>query len=369
MKTYLVRMTPLEPFTFSGEKGFAFNAAGSNGRSVGNTSYYQTSRDMPEQTTVIGMLRYIILKNKGVLKDFGEYTEDERKSMKDLIGQDSFSFERETFDMGGIKSVSPIFITDGEKEPDQISYFIRNPLCLLKDKNGNLELMQMEEKDSVTSNGVIQLPKKEYYNTKTELLYGFLSIGSKKNKKLEYFESLFDTKQITGNRKNGEEQEEGFFKREVKMFKPIHQSNGIADKLSFAVFVECEEGLLPKKIVAKMGLKKSAFLVETLPVENNDLKERIQQALGNGNTWYYALSDLMPAEKEKTFAIISKKQVRNLKTNMDKDSFQKAVTRSGHQYNLIAAGSVFYKEKPILQDNENLENAGYNCLIKIGGNT
>lgn len=349
-KTYLVRMTPLEPFTFGGEKGFGFEADR-------NTSYYQTSKDVPEQTTIIGMLRYIALDNHGMAKRFESYTDDDRKKMEEWIGKESFSFENTCFTMGKLKSVSPVFITDGKSEPDQITYYIRNPLC--NQGVEKYEPMKMEKKETTTSNGTIRLPERESYNTKTVLKNGYLNIGTKNQVRSEYVDSIVKTEELTGNRKNGvKSDEDGFYKREVKM---------LNDDLAFAVFVECEDRFLPEKTIAYMGLKKSAFMVDTTAVLKNDLTERIQQALGEGDEWYYAISDMMPVEKIETFSIIAKKQIRNLQTKMNQTSFQNAVQRSRKQFNLIAAGSVFYQKMPEMIHNDNFEQAGYNCVVKIGG--
>lgn len=353
IKTYLVRMKPLEPFTFGGEKGFGFGGEG-------NTSYYQTSKEQPEQTTILGMLRYIALENKGLRKEFTCYTEEDRDKIAQLVGRESFSFEKDTFEFGALKSVSPVFVVDGKTKESETSYHIRNPLCNLGEKNHSF--MRMTEEEVVTSNGKIRLPVEEDYNTKTALKYGYVCIGSKEKTESRYVGSLTQKDSLPGNRKNGGlTDEDGFFRREVVYFKKEYKD------FAFAVFVQCEENLLPHNTVAHMGLKKSAFMVTTTEVEQDDLEERIQKAFSTGDEWYYALSDMMPMDTIKTFSIVSKKQVRNLRTRIDQGSYQNVVRRDKIQYNLIAAGSVFYKEKPELQTNDNLEKVGYNCLIKIGG--
>ena len=56
-----------------------------------------------------------------------------------------------------------------------------------------------------------------------------------------------------------------------------------------------------------------------------------------------------------------------METNLNEDSFSKAIKRAKNQYNLIEAGSVFLSANPIHNQNENLKNAGYNYIVKIGG--
>lgn len=176
---------------------------------------------------------------------------------------------------------------------------------------------------------------------------------------------MFESRLITGNRKNNKKNDEdGFFKRQALCFKCEKDK-----RYSFAVFVECEDGILPKNMLSYMGLKKSSFRVECTKVIENDLINRIKNALKGKDIWYYALSDILLYDEDviNSFSIISKKQVRNMETNLNEDSFSKAIKRAKNQYNLIEAGSVFWSANPIHNQNENLKNAGYNYIVKIGG--
>ena len=357
MSTYFVRMTPLEPFTFGGEKGFRFDS-----KNTANTSYYQSSREMPEQTTVIGMLRYLILRRAGAVKQFSEYTREDREKIKQLIGDKSFSFQETAFQMGRLQSVSPVFIIDQEKELEKVSYFVRNPMNNIG--KADYCSMKMQPEKIRTSSGLIRLPivdKQEGYTTKTELNYGYLNIGSAKQPKAEFIGDMFVSELLTGNRKNEKTSDkDGFFKRPAIRFR--------RKNYAFAVFAECEKGALPEKMIANMGLKKSAFLVECTPAEKNDLEERIQKAVKGTESWYYALSDILTEDESfGTFSIILKKQIRNMETNLEGRHFGEAVKRGEKQYNLIESGSVFYGENPIQNQNDNLKRAGYNCIVKIGG--
>ena len=61
MRKYLLNIKPLEPYTFGDEKGFSFKGADESG------SYIMTSKKMPEQTTIIGMIRYLVLESQGLI--------------------------------------------------------------------------------------------------------------------------------------------------------------------------------------------------------------------------------------------------------------------------------------------------------------
>lgn len=231
MSTYLVRMTPLEPFTFGGEKGFRFESQDvEKGRNTtANISYYQTSRELPEQTTIIGMLRYLILRHNGVAKDFCKYTNYDKQKIHELIGESSFSFQNREFLMGKLKSVSPVFIVDQEQNFEKISYYIRNPLNNIGDKT--YRPMKMNTQKIVTSIGKIELPVVDSdngYTTKTHLNYGYLNIGTVEQPKAEFVENMFESRLITGNRKNNKKMMKmvslnvRLFVLNVKKIKGIH---------------------------------------------------------------------------------------------------------------------------------------------------
>lgn len=85
MNKALVTFTPLEPYLFGGEQGFG-NGEGQN--------YYAKGNPIPQQSTLCGTLRHLLLKN-GYRR-----------------GPDSFNPERRTNDYGDLLSISPVFLTD-----------------------------------------------------------------------------------------------------------------------------------------------------------------------------------------------------------------------------------------------------------------
>lgn len=85
---YLVKIRPLEPYAFGTDKTSAYVGA----ERTGEGTYLVRSKNVPEQTTLLGMLRYITLEAEGLLKTDYSYTPDERAKMKQCIGPDSFQF-------------------------------------------------------------------------------------------------------------------------------------------------------------------------------------------------------------------------------------------------------------------------------------
>lgn len=345
---YLVKMTPLEAYSFGTDQGFEYPGEDKTGKE----SYFVRSRELPEQTTILGLFRYLILQHQGLLKTDFTYTNDERSKMQACIGTESFSFAKDSIqDYGYIQSISPVFLVN---EDNQI--YVRNPFH--NKANKNYMPMQMQE-GFETSAGVISLPKKGEFDVKKWYASGYYNIATGdiiENK------DLFVKKIVSGNRKNDKNgtDEEGFFKRELII---------LNNKFSFAVFVDAKE--LPQKTVGYMGKKKSAFLVEANEVENINLTKMVEDAFAHeSEVWYYALSDLVVNNQLKydEFCIVEEKPLRNLETVYQEGNHLRKLKKSKIRYHLIQSGSVFYKKCSLNTENDNCKKIGYNHLVRLGGN-
>ena len=101
MSTYLVRLTPQEPYFFGNEKNLEFK--GQKNRGQMTNRYYIKSERTPLQTTLLGAMRYIFLPEKKY--NFG----------KEYIGEESFNIEKDLQDFGVIKKISPLFLLKGNE--------------------------------------------------------------------------------------------------------------------------------------------------------------------------------------------------------------------------------------------------------------
>ena len=130
MKKYLLKIHPLEPFTFGGENGFSFEEIDYKG------TYFMESKKKPEQTTVIGLVRYLMLQSEGLLKNNFSYSMEEKEKMAVVCGTETFSFQPEQEQsFGYIKELSPLFLLDEEED-----IYIRNPYCnIAQNLNGEYE--------------------------------------------------------------------------------------------------------------------------------------------------------------------------------------------------------------------------------------
>jgi hypothetical protein len=117
-----------------------------------------------------------------------------------------------------------------------------------------------------------------------------------------------------------------------------------------------------------MGKKRSAFLFEFDEAKEAAIDTKVENALQTDDSrWYYALSDLYLENYEAgQFAIVEKKKIRNLETNLSESSYVKRRKKSERRITLIKAGSVFRQD--ITDIAVGYKVAGYNHIIKIGGN-
>lgn len=369
MSWFRIDFTPLEPYTFGTEQGSRFEGADATGKE----SYIMTANRFPDQTTILGTLRYLVLRGNNALNSDFKY-EGHIDEVNRLIGSESFAFSSENVQgFGKIKSLSPVFIMNkytGEK-------YIKNPFCNTA-KNGFRPMKML--KSVMTSKGEISLPQndEEGYKAKNGYAEGFIGLTS--GNVLENSD-IFTKIVFSGNRtelrgieSDKTENDEGFFKREAFI---------LAKDFCFSVYLDAEDDAFGNETeqIAYMGRKNTAFNVKIcvdeisgedtagkkLAKEVSEAFERISAE--SSDCWYYALSDVYCTELPcyENFSIVEEKQIRNLETILSEEKYSRK-RRKSQRMNLIMSGSVFYEYKPQLMANVNCENAGFNTIVKIGGN-
>ncbi|MDO4691974.1 MAG: type III-B CRISPR module-associated Cmr3 family protein [Porphyromonadaceae bacterium] len=114
MPTYLVKLTPLEKFFF-GQK-HKFNEDDS-------VNYYLRSARFPQQTALLGLLRYQYLQHAGSeIYSCNRVNEGKWREADALVGPFSFNPEADN-EFGQIQSLSPVFLMDTQEEEKPIHYF------------------------------------------------------------------------------------------------------------------------------------------------------------------------------------------------------------------------------------------------------
>ena len=104
MKKYMVRLTPVETYFFGGEATFGDDT---------KQNYYVRSNRLPQVSTLIGMLRYEVLRQKNLLYSYNEdktKLPDKKSKIKDAVGEVGFVMDENVSHYGIIQKISPLFI-------------------------------------------------------------------------------------------------------------------------------------------------------------------------------------------------------------------------------------------------------------------
>lgn len=422
MTDYLVTFRPLGDYSFGSDRRFSF--VGKNNYSEDEYApYFIRTNRVPEQSTVFGMIRYLILVSNGIQlnQDF-RYNEEIRKEINALIGEKSFSLNGGVRDFGKLEKISPIFLRKNSEE-----IVIPNPFNNKQGKEGIEQFapMILEEEIKVsTSFGEIALPKSKEYNPKEGYGNGYYNI---KKGHLEAIEDIFMTKVATGVRRvtqndlgklkqNLRDLCKSFVNDAMKQEVPNLDSNSNlsltefindfidlldehnkgeknhfqeelekliknfdADRLfkrevhqlrkdyEFAVYVKVKDGIILKNDIVSMGQKGTLFKVSVQESEDNlesEITEHFQKHTPQGRTWQYCLSDVCLADDVQSFAILEEKLVRQLYTDLSENRLKGLSLQEHHL--LHKAGSVFYGDDKIPLKS-GIEEAGYNVICKIEG--
>ena len=422
MTDYLVTFRPLGDYSFGSDRRFSF--VGKNNYSEDEYApYFIRTNRVPEQSTVFGMIRYLILVSNGIQlnQDF-QYDENTRDKIKALIGEKSFSLNGGVQSFGKLEKISPIFLRKNSKE-----VVIPNPFNNKQGREGidQFEPIILEEEITLpTSFGEIALPKSKEYNPKEGYGNGYYNI---KTGCLEAIEDIFMTKVATGVRRVTQKDlqnlkinirdlcklfvnedmkqevsnldrnsnlsltefindfmnwlekynkgEKNHFQEELeklsknfdadRLFKrEVHQ---LHKDYEFAVYVKVKDNFILKDGIVPMGQKGTLFKVSVQKSENNlesEITKHFQKHTPKGQTWQYCLSDVCLLNDVTGFAILEEKLVRQLHTDL-KENRLKGLSLQGHHL-LYKAGSVFYGDDKIPLKS-GIEAAGYNVICKIEG--
>ena len=313
---YLVTLKPLEPFLFGGNQTFGTLGDKEAG------SYLVTSRQFPQQTAVLGMVRKALMIQAGLLtrKRRGEWVDKHKKvDAINLVGYEKFSMsEKEVQDFGTIEKLSPIFLMQKAKR------YI---------KKTDIDSHDYED-------GVLK-----GYNPKEDIYDNFVPVdGGEKLKS----EDIFNEVNQTGNKKGGEDN---------SLFKKT--SYTLKDGFCFAFYIELDTAL--KSAMVSLGADRSAFMMEVK--EDNATLD-----YADSKGYLTLLSDALITIDIKNncdFAITSELSHRNLKSK--KSALQKNTFEKSETVYLYEKGSVFINpSEALLADlnQENLQQIGYNIYTQ-----
>ena len=348
MKTYLVKLTPQEPYFFGNEKRFTI--AGENNQGQMGNSYFIRSERTPLQTTLLGMMRYILMPDK----DYVYVGKNEK-----AIGKESFDIECLAQDFGMIENISPLFLMKGEDK------YVVTPFDCVNDKK-----KQSEKDDEENKKNYFYTPFKKYqeietdsgkkwyateFEVKEDIECSYVRLSDKKIVKAG---DIFGTEVRTGNKKvtrrkkDEKTEEKGFFKKEYCYLK---------DGFIFAFYVTLsdESYLTRRKTQVFLGQGKSLFTLEFIGQEDT-LKKEVAEILPENIC--YCIGDVYTMSEIYNCCAFSITRTRDYRRYITGENGK--IQKGSVLYKLIKAGSVFIVSNKE-NFNEQIEKA--NCQ-KIGWN-
>lgn len=236
MYTYLVKLTPMEKFFFGQKNTFEED----------NVNYFVRSSHFPQQTSLLGLLRYQLLLDAGS-DIFSDNKIVKATEAVKLIGKQSFSPFSKGEGFGVIKGLSPIFLIDSEE-----SYFPAGKRYQKKGKDKPYEVLSLfcESKhpffkDYSSKAGLPDM----WINSKGELLDE---------------DTLFVEDSRVGIRKNyeGNTDDNSFF---YETFYRFNNENG-KRSLCFAFYCELETEKEFSNRIVHLGGERQPFFMEVIKV-------------------------------------------------------------------------------------------------------
>ena len=364
---YLIKLKPLSPFFFGTEKTFGEN----------NENYYAKSMTIPQQTTLLGMLRHEILIQKSIKKNDMQYSEKEAEEIKKYIGDSGFNIKnaistksnKEQQDFGMIKNISPVFLIDSN-----FDCFIKAPFALeIKPYNffNSARCFTSIEKKIYLLNGYE--PKYHKYTNcfqKTFNLNNHCNIDIKSNitnNKIKYicFDEIFEVETRVGIAKDKKESDEKkFFKQDFYNLK-----NGYL----FAFFLETNDDIenncnLEDDIVY-IGGDRSSFKMTVARIENEKLiLSIVSDSIRTKSSGINLLSDALVTEDIYKYCDLAWTEIqdfRNITSATNNYKFKKNKTES--KYNLLKSGSTLFSNSKDNLDKIEYQLKNFYCQ-KIGLN-
>lgn len=238
MKIYKITLSPQDWFFFGGSSTF------DNGV---KSSYIAHSDKFPQQTALLGLMRYIVLKNENLLIT-GQSAPDLSNKRDEVIGDMSFAMGKADQQFGQIMGLSPVFL---ERKSDSRCFF---PIPLSHGYQMSLGqadvYMNGEKKEFMIDSA--SFVEKDYCN--------YLYYSSEDGEKISVSEIFRSQMQIgitknTDIEKKEDEKEKGFYKHEMVRFQN--------DDFCFAFFVEmADEAKTLKNDYVFLGAERSCFKME-----------------------------------------------------------------------------------------------------------
>ena len=385
-KKYLIKLTPIDKYFFGGETTFG---------AVGSSNYLVKSNYFPQQTGLLGMLRYELLLQNNLLSPGSGRKLDSRAI--DLIGEKSFRVEPDN-NFAVIHSLSPTYIVD-----DKGDFLMPNPYFISDDNKCSqfeIEFSNSDSKEEIIPS-VFQCDDKGerikkdnknlYFDPKDELFNGFISkksavkyqytpevdemgdfIFDDRKDHTDYKEYIFYPEEQIGIHKEGDD--ESFYKQtSMRMRKGF--------SMAFFAEIDVRDDYKFESNTIFMGGEQSAFKMDMeefnsdlkfdfKPLIKNETELKIRTILLQSHSYIspkiydnciFAITETMDFR----FLVSSVRETENY-YRLDRKSKDERQLFKSEKFNLVKSGSLFFvKDANFDKVVEEIENP---CFQQIGYN-
>lgn len=328
---YKITFTPVDSYFFGSEK--SFNPV------EGKSNYLVKSLKVPQQTTLLGTLRYALL--KGLITVDNNHLE-KCLSNEELIGKHSFNGEDKPF--GIIDHISPLYIqTDKgsllvEAGLDRQLYDGKLKEFIYQPNPGKSKLINSKE---FIPNLVGFDPKKENDHN---YMYRRTADPSAQIFHLFAGKDIFIGRTRPGN--NIQSDTDGYY---------VQTRYSLTKGFAFVVYLQTTLPLTADPYIAFMGGDSSEFKVTLEPAEYI-FCDKEPEATGSGKVWL--ISDTFLSEEDLgncDFSITETNDFRYIQTTLATTQYANLGSKKSTKTILAAKGSVFYCKdigsfvKPLLE--------------------
>jgi CRISPR-associated protein Cmr3 len=320
MANYQIKLTPVDSFFFGGEKHIE-----KGGKLESN--YFVESNLYPQQTTLLGLLRYyLLLKNPKV---FSNNKINNQTDATNIIGPSSFDYHKTPDNYGKILSVGPLYFQNKTK-----NYFFA-PLDIDFEMDG---FQLIKKKDG----------KKTDYNAKDHYYDICQYLINSGGTKLKLSEIISDVQQV-GNEKTrkGEDKDNKFYKQNAKRMQNDWSFCFDADISDGANVPDKDELFIPfggEKSFFKMKVKKQKPASFTIP-NNYKRVEHFILCISD----CFVSSDIITNCQLSINRYVSFRNIKTIvKQTMKYSGFSQSdplQPKRSNRFNLLQRGSILYFEK------------------------
>ena len=375
---YKIILKPKGSFYFGGEESFSksdLEAVVSKDKKAKDyfkkrQGYFAKSEKFPQQTQLLGMLRYELLKKEKKIfyfKNFITVPANHKQDAKDLVGKSKWS-PKDKLDLGIIQRLSHLYLYNADKK----KLFLPTP------KDINLTLIEKEKGyingRETKAYAFLKCDKPDsYFGAKDYLSSAFIDCDKNTLDLDSIYTSQVTTHTQTNNYKD--DNEDALFK-----VKKYH----LDKQYAFVFFVELAKEIFkePYSTTVKLGGEESYFdmTVEKDDVEAFDIPQSKFSFLKKPTERIVLLSDTFVDAKDDIFsytkvALCGKKVLRVMENSVKKEKHYKEHFKKSTKKVLLEKGSVFYpkdenarkKIEDILSNYTNFKTIGYNSYLTLKG--